>query len=311
MDTTLKNMDYPEMEWIPHGFFGERMNVLPGPLVAGAERHPLLRGLFPCDAGYFPEAHHHGISRKNGTRSALLIVCQAGCGWVELGGERLPVAAHEAVLIAPHQPHAYGASESNPWTIQWVHFMGSEVPDWWEWHNLPAAGGVLTLAGAPVEQLHLADIHETLAQGYDQRHLLRAAASLRLALAQLTPGGSTAPGRGSREAVEAVEAWMREHLAESVTLDQLARRASLSSAHFSSVFRLRFGFSPVDYFLRLKIRRACNLLDSTRWPVARVAEAVGIEDPFYFSRRFRKIMGMAPRDYRSEKFTEGLPSHYG
>ncbi len=42
--------------------------------------------------GYLPEAHHHGISRKKGTRFARLIVCQADRGWVELDGERLPVA---------------------------------------------------------------------------------------------------------------------------------------------------------------------------------------------------------------------------
>jgi AraC family transcriptional regulator of arabinose operon len=86
MDFALKNMDYPEMDWIPHGFYGERMNVLPGPLVDAAARHPLLRGLFPCDAGYFPEAHRHGILRKEGTRSAILIICRAGRGWVELDG---------------------------------------------------------------------------------------------------------------------------------------------------------------------------------------------------------------------------------
>jgi YesN/AraC family two-component response regulator len=54
----------------------------------------------------------------------------------------------------------------------------------------------------------------------------------------------------------------------------------------------------VDYFIHLKIQRACRLLDTTALPVGLVGARVGYEDPYYFSRIFRRVMGYPPRRYR-------------
>ncbi|RME70993.1 MAG: AraC family transcriptional regulator, partial [Verrucomicrobia bacterium] len=57
---------------------------------------------------------------------------------------------------------------------------------------------------------------------------------------------------------------------------------------------------PLDYFNRLKVQRACELLATTTLSIAEIAEQLGFDDPYYFSRLFRKIMGMAPRVYRRQ-----------
>ena len=48
----------------------------------------------------------------------------------------------------------------------------------------------------------------------------------------------------------------------------------------------------------MKMERACYLLDTNNQPVSRVAQALGYDDPQYFSRLFRKVTGLSPRDYR-------------
>jgi AraC-like DNA-binding protein len=282
------------------GFAEQRLVVVSRAALAAAARHPLLRALRATDAGYFPRAEGHQVERPSGAAEAILILCREGRGWVRLGdAARRPVGAGDAVLIAPWQPHAYGAEEGEPWTIQWSHFDGEEVAEWWRWHGLPAAGGVLRLRAGVAERLDLGRVHERL--GQDLANLVEAGAALRWALASLEPARSVAEaGEPSWRSVETVEAWMREHRAGRVTLAGLARRAGLSVSHFAALFRARFGFSPVDYFLRLKIRHACRLLETTAWPVRRVAEEVGIEDALYFSRRFRRVMGVSPRAYRGE-----------
>jgi AraC-like DNA-binding protein len=300
-------MDDPmisDPNFLKDGFAGQQIIVLPRPVVSQASRHPLLKGLQVTDAGFFPWADAHGIERRKGSKGAILIVCREGNGWLRLGGPDAPVQAvgpGDALLIAPGQPHSYGAARKNPWTIQWVHFIGEEMADWWCWHGWPARGGVWRLAAGDPELLDLGRIHENLARGYDERRLIAAAAALRWVLAHLGSATSAESGEGSRQAIEGVEAWMRERIGAKVSLGQLAGRARLSPPHFASLFRKRFGFAPIDYFLRLKISRACNLLDTTDWPVSRVATEVGIEDPLYFSRRFRVVMGVSPRDYRRSK----------
>jgi transcriptional regulator GlxA family with amidase domain len=119
---------------------------------------------------------------------------------------------------------------------------------------------------------------------------------LRWSLAHLSGAGE--PADVERDGIGDVIIWMREHVAQRVTVTTLARRAGLSPAHFSFSFKRRTGFAPIDYFLRLKIRRACGLLDQTPWTVERIARELGYEDAFYFSRLFRAIMGCAPKAYR-------------
>jgi transcriptional regulator GlxA family with amidase domain len=91
---------------------------------------------------------------------------------------------------------------------------------------------------------------------------------------------------------------MLENISKKFSLEELAKNVSLSSSHFSRLFLSRTGHSPIDYFIQLKIQRACRLLDNSGWMIADVAREMGFEDQFYFSRQFRKVMSMSPREYR-------------
>jgi AraC-like DNA-binding protein len=306
--------------FVSHGFVGQQMVVVPAPLVAQAASHPLLRSLQVTDAGFFPEAKSHGIERMSGVAGAILIVCRAGQGWYRLGrhGAIGRIAPGDALLIGPHQAHAYGAGEignsgnfgdsdeigaageNGAWTIQWAHFMGSEVAHWWAWLGLPAGGGVVRLRAGATERLDLARVHGELAGGLGELHLVAAAAALRWALAHLEAASAAEIGDSARERIEEVERWMREHPGRRTSLTELARRAGLSVPHFSMLFRQRFGCAPMEYFLRWKIRQACTLLETTEWPIARVAAESGFADALYFSRKFRKMMGLPPTLYRTE-----------
>ncbi len=86
-----------------------------------------------------------------------------------------------------------------------------------------------------------------------------------------------------------------------LSLKEMARHAGLSAQHFSNIFRRRTGASPVEFFIHLKIQRACQLLDTTSQSIFEVARAVGYEDPYYFSRIFRKVMAISPSQYRKQK----------
>ena len=59
----------------------------------------------------------------------------------------------------------------------------------------------------------------------------------------------------------------------------------------------------MDYFIHIKIQRACFLLDTTTLSVREIGSQVGYEDPYYFSRIFRKVMGVPPRAYRQSRRT--------
>ena len=69
----------------------------------------------------------------------------------------------------------------------------------------------------------------------------------------------------------------------------------------SGLFKKKTGHSPLTYFNLLKIQQSCQLLDTTDMKINQICYKIGIEDTYYFSRLFSKIMGMSPREYRKSK----------
>jgi transcriptional regulator GlxA family with amidase domain len=170
--------------------------------------------------------------------------------------------------------------------------------------QLPASGGVAAFDAEAAARIGLGGAWEQLERGYSLANLVAAGTALRSALSAL--GRSLVlPGKpGGRPAMERVAAsaeWMKEHLVKPVRLQELATLAGLSVPHYSALFRQRTGFAPIDWLIRLRIQRACQLLDTTDAPVRAVGEQAGFNDAYYFARSFRRVMGVSPRAYRKVK----------
>ena len=86
---------------------------------------------------------------------------------------------------------------------------------------------------------------------------------------------------------------------ESLTVDDLARSARLSRAHFSREFRRAFGESPHAYLLTRRLERAAALLRSTDRSVASICFSVGLRSVGSFTTSFTRAYGITPTAYRS------------
>jgi transcriptional regulator GlxA family with amidase domain len=95
--------------------------------------------------------------------------------------------------------------------------------------------------------------------------------------------------------------FMRQHLDQPLQVATIAASVHVSPSHFFVLFKRWAGCSPIDYFIRLRMRRACQLLGAGSLHVKEVAAALGYEDPFYFSRVFKAVNQVAPSDYRRSR----------
>jgi transcriptional regulator GlxA family with amidase domain len=93
-------------------------------------------------------------------------------------------------------------------------------------------------------------------------------------------------------------AYMVEHLDRPLQISTLAAQASVSPSHYFALFKRQMGTAPMDYFIRLRMNHARQLLDSTCFSVKEVAATMGYDDPFYFSRVFKSVHRVAPAEYR-------------
>jgi AraC-like DNA-binding protein len=103
-----------------------------------------------------------------------------------------------------------------------------------------------------------------------------------------------------RQAVELMHA----HTAHAWTLDELARRVGVSRTALAEKFRTAMGDTPLAYLRTLRMQRAMHLLSTTDALLDTVAVQVGYTDAFSFSKVFKKVVGVAPREFRRRDAAE-------
>jgi AraC family transcriptional activator FtrA len=96
-----------------------------------------------------------------------------------------------------------------------------------------------------------------------------------------------------------VAEWMTCNLAEPITVEALAGRAAMSVRTFTRRFHAATGLSPIEWLIRLRVRRAQDLLETTDAPIDRVAEAVGFGAPETLRHHFRRLVGTSPSAWRN------------
>lgn len=99
-------------------------------------------------------------------------------------------------------------------------------------------------------------------------------------------------------AVASAMALMEGDIAFPWTLPELSRQTYVGPTHLARTFARCIGVPPIQYLSRRRAERAAVMLARTDDPVASIGVAVGWPDPAYFSRRFRAVFGVSPREYR-------------
>jgi AraC-like DNA-binding protein len=113
------------------------------------------------------------------------------------------------------------------------------------------------------------------------------------------------------QSVLATVHYMEAHFTDTLTREQLAGIAGIASTYFSVLCKRLTGVSPSDYLERLRVHRAAELLlqgRENKGDLAEVSNHSGFRDPWYMSKRFRKLQGMSPTVYRSHFTPERVAS---
>ncbi len=95
-----------------------------------------------------------------------------------------------------------------------------------------------------------------------------------------------------------VKQYIDQNYSTNLSLDALATMVHLSPSYFSKLFKREMGENLSTYILNTRVERAKFLLRTTDKKAYEIAEAVGIYDPVYFSKIFKKSTGLKPKEYR-------------
>lgn len=299
-------VQYYTMVKLKDGFTGERALVLPRMIVDKMEEDPLTSMLHITDIGYYPKAKHHFRERKEPINQFVFIYCIDGSGWYRVGGQEYTVSANQYFILPAGTPHAYASDRSSPWTIYWIHFKGILAPYYAQEASRPMDIKPESQSRISTRINLFEEIFNTLKSGYSNENLRYAFSMFHFYLGTLRYVQQFRNAANNTQAEEgnisklAIH-YMKENIEKHLDLQEIADQIGYSASHFSMLFKKQTGHSPLTYFNLLKIQQACQMLDTTDMKINQICYKIGIEDTYYFSRLFSKIMGMSPREYRKSK----------
>lgn len=234
-------------------------------------------------------------------RNYLMHHVFAGKGSLTIGNQQYPVETGDTFLIPPNTVAHYEADRDEPWEYYWVGFDGAEVKNLIDRTDFSRECPVIQSGQNEVLKNLLMRLYG--ASGNSFHHQIRMVGYLYLVLSVLVEMAhrpqivTDISMTYSKKAVDYIAANYEQH----ISITDIAAELGVSRSHLYRVFVKHMGESPKVYLERFRIQQACILLVQTALSVNEIAGSVGYDDQLHFSKVFRKLKGVSPKEYRRKK----------
>lgn len=279
------------------GFRDEKYMIVPTESFAEYMAHPLIRAAYLTDVGFFPKAKEHYREREDGADQYILIYCTEGKGIIEVEDQIYRLEKSDAFCIPRNVRHKYYADEKEPWSILWVHFKGDNT------NYFPLEERKIVHINSRHSDNRMMVLFNllfrVLERNYTIGNFIYISQVLSLILSEIYFREKVDESSVQDRHVTMVIRYMYQHLHENLTLEEISEEVQLSKSYLNAVFKAQTGKSPVEFFIHLKMQEACKLLKSTDYYIYEVSSELGYTDQYYFSRIFKKVVGVSPKDYKN------------
>lgn len=272
---------------------------LPRDIIRSYSKEPTFEHLITVSSG-FRSGPNRRIAynvRKQPSKECFIKICIDGEGWFEAQGLRTKIQSGDMIFCNNDLRHSYGTNSDKPWTVYWAYFycdymdyLFPTLKD--KRYQVIHTSDDLTITN------HLRHIMQHMSKGYATPYQYAATARLSVLLAYIQNiVNHKTIDTGHR--FDSVIHYMTDNLDDNLNIDTLAEITEFSKDHFIKVFHEKYGYTPIDYFIRLRMQKACEALTTTNDPIKSIATDLGYNDYYYFSRIFKQKIGMSPKTYRN------------
>lgn len=264
-------------------------------------------GTVPPDSEYPLPGHpeDHEFSWENGRclGAYTLVYITAGRGVFdsEASGE-VPVSAGSVFLVFPNVWHRYRPDRKTGWDEYWVECEGEQLEAAIERCEMSPSSPVMRVGHDDALLrcfLNIADTIQEEAPGFEPIIAMRSleiVARIRSLLKVSNKSGATS----IEKMVKQTQVKMREALNSSIDFHQLASEVGMSYSTFRRLFKQETGLPPGEYFIAMKMNRAKQLLLADK-TIQEVADLLGFDSVYYFSRLFKARTGISPSEFRPNR----------
>ena len=220
---------------------------------------------------------------------------------------KLKVATDEGEIVSekgdlwifpPHTLYKYSHADGDELEYMFVHFTGSEVESTLAECSLKLHPQVNRVSDDGGIYLRFREIFDAFTH---RDHLRDRELSALLERLILTLGRSIKGADSASTTLKRSIAYINASYDSQISVPELARIENLSVSRYSTLFKKLMGIPPLEYITGLRMASACTLLATTDLPICDVGISVGYSDPHFFSRMFKKSIGMSPAAFRKQE----------
>lgn len=220
-------------------------------------------------------------------------------------GEETIVPKGNMILFRPGEPQVYYYYAVDKTEVYWVHFTGADVEKYLDHYELPKNENVFFTGVSPdYPWIFNQIIRELQLQRVNYEEMLR----MLLRQALLAINRYVKEGKGKKSdlvnEMERAAHYFEENYNKEIYVEQYAEEHLMPVNRFIISFKNVMKVTPMQYIMSLRINAAKGYFDSSNKNVSEVADAVGYDNPLYFSRVFKKYTGYSPSGYKKMKSSE-------
>lgn len=258
---------------------------------------PLLvtaAGNFRMDQSYVYET-----DRPQGRGDYQLYYVASGKAHFFFDGKERIIPKGNMVLFRPGDPQKYNIYASEKPETYWVHFTGAEAEKLLERYNFPKKEN-LFYTGTSQDYQHIFSkmIRELQLRRTNFEDILEL--NIRTLFIMLDRYFSESKTAGSQilDEIERSIHYFNENYNKPIVIEDYAEQNLMTPCWFIQNFKQLTKTTPMQYIVSLRLTNAMNLMENKSYNISQIASAVGYDNPLYFSRLFKKHIGMSPKEYR-------------
>ena len=249
------------------------------------------------------KAHRSHESRRTHLQSFLFFMVVDGSGSLSFGRQNYDLTAGDCIFIDCMNQYAHITDEKQLWTLRWVHFYGTNMPEIYQKYK--ECGGKPVFHPDSLTRFTSVwnDLMEMAGSGDYIRDVrinegLNGLLTLLMEQSWHPENHENVPKKKS--GVVSVKEYLDQHYSEKISLDDLASRFYINKYYLTKVFKQQYGLSINAYLLQVRITRAKQMLRFSDKSVEEIGLECGLGPAHYFSAKFREVEGMPPSRFRAQ-----------
>ncbi len=279
----------------------KRFYKLPSSIIEEQRSNPLTKDLYLCELTEYLVKKNTLWSDHHKLGDHLLIFCIKGSGILQISNDLVPFSANQFCVIP--QGFVFKLQAGNAETCVYLSCMfNGEKTRIMEKDFTVVRDLIPSVNNMVANRVMLFDeLFNNLNRGYYKANYQYINWCFGHLLATFLYASKTSDDFMEEEnpGVSRAIHIMEQNISRKMSLSEIAEEAGYSPSYLITIFSKKTGYSPLKYYSHLKITKACEYLDFSKLKIKEISFLLGYTDPYYFSKDFRKKMGISPRNYRN------------